>query len=223
MRISTLEMAGRHAEADTEMDALAEAQPQNGPVLLNQAALKLERGDAQAASDILDRALPLYPDRPESVLSYRAEASAVLGRIDLVARDFAAIRDAHPADAQWLNSICWTAAKAGILLDQALRDCDAALAMAPESSAIMDSRARVLLQQGDLAGASAGYDAALAISPDLPASLYGRGLVRIALGRGEEGAADKAAALALDPDVADAFKAWPPTTAAAAKEAPPTR
>jgi tetratricopeptide (TPR) repeat protein/transglutaminase-like putative cysteine protease len=210
MRVSTLESAGRTAEADAAMAVLAEANPQDGRILLNQAALKLEHGDAQAASDILDRALPLYGEKPESALIYRAEASAALGRVDLAARDLATIREANPTDAGDLNSICWTAAKAGVLLDQALKDCDAALVLEPGSAPIIDSRGRVLLQQGDLAGAIAAYDAALAKSPRLSASLYGRGLARIALGRTEEGEADKAAALAVDPDAADNFKAWPP-------------
>ena len=214
MRVSVLEQAGRHDEADTEMDALAEAHPDNGPILLNQAALKLERGKAEAASEILDRALPLYPDKPESVLIYRAEASAALGRIDLVAQDLALIRDAHPDDAVQLNSICWTAAKAGVLLDQALKDCDAALALSPKSAAILDSRGRVLLQRGNLTEAVAAYDAALAVAPELPASLYGRGLARVAMGRVEEGEADKAAALALAPEAADNFKAWSPSATA---------
>ncbi|CAN5253781.1 hypothetical protein BH10PSE2_BH10PSE2_01890 [soil metagenome] len=221
LRIGVLEAAGRHDEADAEMTALAEAKPQDGPILLNQAALKLERGQAQEASDILDRALPLYADGPDNVLIMRAEASAALGRTDLVSRDLTMIRQAHPTDVDWLNTLCWTAAKAGVLLDQALKDCDAALALAPDSADIMDSRARVLLQQGDLANAVAAYDAALERSPNLAASLYGRGLARIALGQVQEGEADKNAAVASLPGVADLFKAWPPTPPAQASGTTP--
>jgi tetratricopeptide (TPR) repeat protein/transglutaminase-like putative cysteine protease len=209
-RIAVLGFAQRKDEAETEMDALAAASPDEGRVLLNQAALKLERGKAEAAAEILDRALPLYPDRPEAVLIYRAEASAELGRTDRFAEDLKTIRDAHPAEADQLNSLCWTAGKAGLLLDQALKDCDAALALSPTSAAIMDSRARVLLQQNNLEAAVAAYDAALERSPQLPASLYGRGLARVALGRVEEGEADKAKALSLAPEVVNSFKHWSP-------------
>ena len=211
MRISILEEADRHDEADAEMDALALAEPGNGRILLNQAALKMERGDAQAAIDILDRALPLYPDRPEAVLISRAGAAIALGRVDLAERDFATIRDASATDPGMLNNMCWTAAKAGVLLDQALRDCDAALALAPNVAGFLDSRGRVLLQRGDLAGAVAAYDMALERSPTQSPSLYGRGLARIALGQVAEGEADKAAALAIDPDATDAFKNWTPS------------
>jgi len=209
-RIGVLQDAGRPDQADTEMEALALAEPTNWRVLLNQAALQLERGRAQAASDTLDRALALDPERPESILMLRFEASVALGRLDLAQQDAVRVREAHPDDADTLNNLCWTAAKAGVLLDQALKDCDSALALEPDSAAILDSRGRVLLQQGDIPGASAAYDAALAQVPNLPASLYGRGLARIASGRAEEGEADKAAAIAIAPQVVDSFKAYSP-------------
>lgn len=209
-RISILEQAGRTAEAEAEMDALAAADPAGAGVLLNQAALKLQRGNAQAASDILDRLLATAPESNPSALVLRGEASIELGRLDLAERDFATVREAHPADANILNNLCWTAATAGVLLDQALRDCEAALAVAPDNPGILDSRGRVLLQQGDPEGAIVAYEAALAIAPELPASLYGRGLARIALGRVEEGEADKAAAIAIEPLTAEDFESYPP-------------
>jgi tetratricopeptide (TPR) repeat protein len=178
--------------------------------LLNQAALKLERGKAQEASEILDRFLASSPANPRSALILRAEAAIALGQLDRAAQDLATVREAAPADAEVLNNLCWTAATAGVLLDQALRDCDAALAIAPDSPAILDSRGRLLLQRGDLAGALAAYEAALAIAPELPASLYGRGVARIASGQVEEGERDKAAAIALDPDTPTDFESYPP-------------
>lgn len=209
-RIGVLEQAGRTEQADAEMDALAEADPSAPGVLLNQAALKLERGKAQEASDILDRFLASSPANPRSALILRAEAAIALGQLDRAAQDLATVREAAPADAEVLNNLCWTAATAGVLLDQALRDCDAALAIAPDSPAILDSRGRLLLQRGDLAGALAAYEAALAIAPELPASLYGRGVARIASGQVEEGERDKAAAIALDPDTPTDFESYPP-------------
>ncbi len=209
-RIGALEQAGRTDEADAAMNALADSDPSGRGVLLNQAALKLERGDPQAASDILDRLIASAPENPQSALLLRADASIALGRIDLAERDFATVREANPADPGTLNNLCWIAATAGVLLDQALIDCDAALSITPNAPAILDSRGRVLLQQGDLAGALTVYDAALAIAPELSASLYGRGLARIALGRVEEGEADKAAAIAINPEAATDFESFPP-------------
>ena len=212
-RITVLNVADRDEEADREMAELARAYPDDRVVLLNHAALLKDRDRTQEASDVLDGLLARWPD-DQSALMLRADASIDLGRLDLATRDFDTVRAASPDDAQALNGLCWTAAVAGVLLDQALKDCDAALALAPTSPAIIDSRGRVLLQRGDIVGAIAAYDEALAAAPDLPASLYGRGLARIALGQVEAGEADKAAALALDPRAAEDFESYRPAAEA---------
>jgi len=213
-RIAMLNAAGREDDAEREMDLLADAIPDDRRVLINQAAIKVERGHAQAAVDILDRALPLYEERPESVLTLRAEAYAALGRLDDAASDFASIRNANPDDPATLNNLCWAAAKGGFLLDLAMKDCDAAVAASGGAPGIMDSKARLLLQRGDPAGALAVYDVVLVKAPEQSASLYGRGLARIALGQVEAGEADKAAALELDPAAAADFRHYRPETLA---------
>ncbi|MNR42827.1 hypothetical protein D3C85_1613880 [compost metagenome] len=120
---------------------------------MNQAVLKLDRGKAQIAIDMLDKVLPLYADKPQNVLTYRAAAAIDLGQLDLAERDFATVRAHAASDAEVLNGLCWTAALKGVLLDQALKDCDAALAVSPNTPHILDSRARVLLQMGDATAA----------------------------------------------------------------------
>lgn len=209
-RISILEEAGRLDEAAAEMDALAAADPSARGVLLNQAALKLERGQAEAASDILDVVVADHPEERAAALRLRAKASIALDRLDLAARDFDAWRAINPADSNVLNSLCWIAAEAGVMLDQALRDCDAALAIIPDRANYLGSRARVLLQRGEMNEALAAYEAALAVEPVLATSLYGRGLVRIALGQVAEGEADQAAAIGMSAEAPDSFKAYRP-------------
>lgn len=221
IRIALLDEAGRAAEANAEMEALAEAAPSNPTVLLNLVALKLRHDDPQAAFDIADRLLTQDPAPGEidpavihrSALARRAEAGLELGRLDSAKADIDALRALAPDDAMMLNNLCWLAATAGALLDQGLSDCEAARALEPESPTIMDSHGRVLLQRGDAAGALAAYDAALAKAPDVAVSLYGRGLARIALGRREEGEADRAAAVALDHEAARAFRRYLPAAA----------
>ena len=209
-RIGFLSRIGRKAQAEAEMDALAAAMPSDRRVLLNQAVLKLELGKAPVAIDLLNAILPLYEDRPQSVLIYRAEAAVELGRLDLAEQDLATVRGQAAGDADMLNNLCWVAALKGVLLDQALKDCDAALAVAPNAGHVLDSRARVLLQMGDAARALAAYDAALAARPDFPGARYGRGLALEALGRVDEGRSEKASAVALSPTVVDDFKAYSP-------------
>lgn len=209
-RIGFLNRVGREEQAETEMDALAASMPSDRKILLNQAVLKLDRGKAQIAIDMLDKVLPLYADKPQNVLTYRAAAAIDLGQLDLAERDFATVRAHAASDAEVLNGLCWTAALKGVLLDQALKDCDAALAVSPNTPHILDSRARVLLQMGDATAALTVYDAVLVASPDLVGAQYGRGLALEALGRIEEGRSEQAAAIARSPSVVDNFKAYSP-------------
>jgi tetratricopeptide (TPR) repeat protein len=212
-RIGALNQAGRTAEADAEMEALVQASPDNPTVRVNLAAMKVMRGDHVGAIQLIDDLLDPLPANPEELLFLRAESRIALGDLDGAAADLATVRERHPADAAYLNNLCWAAAQAGALLEQALRDCDAALALAPDDPGMIDSRGRVLLQLGRTEDALAAYEAALAIEPDLAASLYGRGLARIALGAVADGEADKVAALAKDPQVADAFESHERLTA----------
>lgn len=211
-RIGFLNRVGRKEQAETEMDALAAAMPSDGRILLNQAALKLERGRSQVAMDLLDKLLPLDEERSQGILIYRAKAAIQLGRLDLAAQDFATARAKAVDDAEVLNNLCWAAATTGVLLDQAIKDCDAALAISPEAPHIQDSRARVLLQMGDAAGALTAYDAVLAASSEYVGARYGRGLALEALGQTEEGRAEKAAAIAKFSHVVDDFAAYSPPT-----------
>lgn len=212
LRILFLERAGQTDAVDAEIQALKQQHPGDTLVLLNHASILLDRGQAEAASNILFGMETASPDQyfESSMLLLRARSSIALSRLDLAARDFDAIRETNSNDSDTMNSLCWTAAVAGVMLDQALRDCNTALALAPTSAAVIDSRARALLQTGDLSGALNAYDQALSRNPGLAASLYGRGLARIALGQIIEGEADKAAAIEISPRVTDSFKAYPP-------------
>lgn len=207
-RIGFLNRVGRNAQAEAEMDALAAAMPEDRKVLLNQAVLKLEHEQPQTAMELFDRVLPLYADNPKSVLLYRAEAAIALDRLDLATRDFAQIREGAKDDADGLNNLCWTAATAGVLLEQALKDCDAALLIKPNARHILDSRGRVLLQLGDAAAALKAYDAVLAMAPNHAGSRYGRGLALEALGRLDEGRSEKAVAMERQPDVVEDFESY---------------
>lgn len=103
-----------------------------------------------------------------------------------------------------LNSACWARAVRGVELERALKDCDGAIALAPEA-AYLDSRGLVRLRLRNYAGAIADYDAALARRPTQSTSLYGRGLAKRAQCDTVGGDADLAAALKADPRVADQF------------------
>ena len=210
-RIAALELSGQTAEVDAALAALVTDFPDDQTALLTVAAYQLAHDRPQEAFDTADRLIAGAPDADPALFVSRGEAAIALGRLDLAAQDFQTVRGAAAGDPTVLNDLCWTAALAGVMLDQALLDCEAALVLEPESAAILDSKGRVLLQAGDPIGALAAYDAALARAPNLPASLYGRGLARLALGDSEAGEADKAAALAIYPGAAEDFENYAPS------------
>ncbi|WP_291832620.1 DUF3857 domain-containing protein [Brevundimonas sp.] len=215
LRIAAFQLADRQDDLEAATTEILLQHPDDPRVVLPVARYRLTHGRAQEAYDLINGLIVDGETPPPDLLIARAGAALTLGRPDEAAADFQTVRNAHSDDAGMLNNLCWSAALVGALLDQALQDCDAALALAPGSAAILDSKARVLLQQGNTAAALEIYDAALAENPELPASLYGRGLARIALGRTEEGEADKAAALALYAGAADDFKSYAPLVEAA--------
>jgi tetratricopeptide (TPR) repeat protein len=213
-RVLILERAGRTEEVDRDIQALRTEHPGDEMVPINHATILLGRDLAQEALDAIEEAPEEVFDEPSSLL-LRGRIRMRMGLHDLAASDFDRVRELSPGDARSLNEMCWSAALAGMMLEQALKDCDAALAISPRSAAYLDSRARVLLQMGDVAGALADYEAALEVAPRQAASLYGRGLARIALGQTEAGEADKAAAIEIAPSVVESFESYSPPPAAA--------
>jgi tetratricopeptide (TPR) repeat protein len=113
----------------------------------------------------------------------------------------------NPQSAAALNNRCWHRAVAGIELDLALADCNAALAIRRTAN-ILDSRGLVHIRRGRFAEAIADYDAALALEPGKADSLYGRGLARLRLGDRAAGEADLAQARALRPRIAEEFRGY---------------
>ena len=115
--------------------------------------------------------------------------------------------DTHGGDvirmAQARNSRCWARALAGLELDRALDDCNAAVRANSKVAAFHDSRGLVYLRQGRYDKAVADYDAALALNPKIAWSLYGRGIAKQRLGQSAAGQADLAAAMALAPRIAE--------------------
>ncbi|MBL0968162.1 MAG: DUF3857 domain-containing protein [Brevundimonas sp.] len=211
MRLYALDLLGRDTDADETADALVRDYPDNPTVVLGVAAHRMNSGRNQDAYQMVDHLISVTEEPDAQVLILRGELAIALGHLEITEQDFAQAR-LESGNADVLNNLCWAAARGGVFLDQALRDCDAALALAPASVHIQDSKGRVLLQRGDYAAARDVYDAVLAEEPELVSSLYGRGLAKIALGDAEAGEADKAAAVALYEDAAEDFENFRPST-----------
>jgi tetratricopeptide (TPR) repeat protein len=104
-----------------------------------------------------------------------------------------------------LNDRCWARAEADRDLDQALKDCNAALRLSKKAAPILDSRGLVYLRRGELDRSISDYNAALALRPNQADSLYGRGLAEMRKGLRQAGQADLEAARARDAQIAERY------------------
>jgi tetratricopeptide (TPR) repeat protein len=113
---------------------------------------------------------------------------------------------ANPKDdrmAQALNGRCWARAMLGQDLDKALKDCNAALKLAPGDPTFLDSRGLVKLRLGDADGSIRDYNDAIRLNPGSAWSHYGRGIAKLRKGLNADGEADLQAAKALRPSIAE--------------------
>lgn len=188
------------ARREADIDAALKRDPKSANAWLIRAQGAIATGRLDVATTALAQAETL-----------KADAFALTGlRLDLLAKrgePAAALKLAgdtiahHPADPKALNLVCWFKATRNVALDTALADCDAALKLAANTPAYLDSRGLVRLRGGDAKGAITDYSAALRQSPDLVASLYGRGIAWARLGDRNRALADLSRARSNRPEI----------------------
>jgi tetratricopeptide (TPR) repeat protein len=196
------DLAGRQGD----IDAAIRLEPTSVEALSAKADLLGERGDWRGVAAAMT---PLIAKTPTgtNLLVRRGIAYAKAGDAPLADKDFAAAR-ALTQGAQALNNLCWAKAIAGVGLDRALEECDAALTAAPEDTQIQDSRAFVLLRMGRVDDALALYNTILAKAPTQAASLYGRAVAEDRKGDAAAADHDVAAALKANPKEAETFASY---------------
>lgn len=194
------DFAGRR----TDIDAALRLDPAESEALAAKAELQAELGDRRGAIATYDAAIKASPD-DVTLLARRGVALARAGDTARAERDFSAVR-AKAIGPAALHDLCWTKATAGVALESALADCDAALAERPDDPGFLDSRGLALLRLGRIDDAIAAYDRALAKAPAIPTSLFGRATARARKGDKGGAAADAALALKTDPNVRDEFE-----------------
>lgn len=162
---------------------------------------KFQSGDFAASVDDFDRAVEMEPNLDEAYL-FRGEAHSRMFQLELAVADYTLALDrktSRPDQAH--NGRCYALAQVG-KTEEALRDCDIALQIAPANPAILDSRGYANLKASRYAAAIRDYDAALKIKPDIATSLYGRGIAKLRNGDAASGQADIDAAVKAQPDIA---------------------
>lgn len=207
--------AGRLADLDKAL----KLSPDNMYALNAKAYLLLQQKKYPAAKAAYDSAIKVSPDNA-GLLNLRGIVLTKMDQKAAADKDFDAARKLATG-AIALNNICYSKAYAGVALDRALRECNAALKKSPHYAACLDSRGFVYLRLGKLDKAIDDYDAALAISPKLPSSLFGRAIALAREGKTAEAKKSFAAALKQEKTIvsnfADSGVKVPPVLLAMAK------
>lgn len=196
------DLAGRRADIDEAL----KLQPGMIEAMIAKGELQAETGDRKGAIATFTAAIGASSDNAP-LLNLRGIQLSRNGDQASAARDFSAAR-AKVSDATGLNNLCWAKATAGVGLEAALDDCNAALLKAPDQPAYLDSRGLVLLRLGRFDQAIADYDKALAAVPTLAPSLYGRAVAWARKGNKAKSDTDLAAALAIDDRVRRDFERY---------------
>lgn len=199
--------AGQAELARRDFDQALRLNPKDGLAYRARGELYLSLGQIDRAQADFADAEKLAPN-DISLLTRIAIAFDNAGRYDEAVRRLgllvARVTDKPRLEAL-LNQRCWVRAEWGRELDQALSDCNAALALAPANPEVLDSRGFLNLRSKRYDQAVSDYDEALSLAPRLATSLYGRGLAELAQGQTAQAQADFAAAQEAAPDVSGRF------------------
>jgi tetratricopeptide (TPR) repeat protein len=171
------------------------------------AKLRWEGREPDLALADVAKALTYAPDSFR-LRQLRGQINSDAGRYALALAEYDALIALAPGWPDLTNDRCWARAMAGMELQKALADCDAALGWEPDRPEALDSRGLVKLRLGDLPGAIADYDAALTQDANVATSLFGRGVARRKSGDKAGGDADFDAARTLDPEIDKRFAAF---------------
>lgn len=159
-----------------------------------------------SAADDLTEVLKLKPGDVQA-LENRGLAYIALGYYQQAIADFNALAELQPQEFKWPRERCWARAAAGRDLDDALEDCNKALALHPGDSGAFYARCLVQYRNAAYAASIADCSAALAADPKFASSLYVRGLAKRKTGDVAGGDADVAAAKSLAPRIGDTYAA----------------
>ena len=202
-RATAYTRSGNPDLAAKDIDAALMTTPADHRLLARRARIKLARGDRAGALTDTEAAAAATPKGSLDVLRVVVLYQR-LGKADRGPALLDPVIALHRDDsnyAELLNARGLNRALANADLDQALKDCDAAIRKAGPSPSLLDTRALVQLRRKSYAAAIADADAALSKAPKIPTSLFFRGLARIASGDEAGGTTDIAAARAIRPTI----------------------
>ena len=121
-------------------------------VIIAEAQLLRDAGDAGGAYSLLERALEKRPDQPELLYDLALTAEK-LGRFDVLEQSLRKVIELQPDHAHAFNALGYSLADRNERLPEARKLIEKALQLRPNDGFIIDSMGWVTYRQGDLKGA----------------------------------------------------------------------
>lgn len=193
-----------------DLEETLRLQPDHVDALLVRAQAEIRDRHIDAALSDLSRADQVAPQQADVRLSV-ANLYMAADHPEMAAGQFSQWVDSHRDDgqlAQAYNGRCWARALTGSDLNLALKDCNAALRLRPNTPEFLDSRGLVYLRMGKYGKAIEDYDASLRKWPKNAWSLYGRGIARLKKGLTAEGQQDIDAAREAQPAAVESARRY---------------
>jgi tetratricopeptide (TPR) repeat protein len=190
------------AERMADLDAALKLEPGNSDASVLKADALVQQGKYTDALALLDH-LPKSSADERWVRTDRARLLYKSGRTTDAEKELTDL-ETKASTANDFNSLCWAKATSDMMLESALKDCQQALKLSPDSGPYLDSLGMVLLKLGRLDESLDAYSKAIAKGVGAN-SLMGRAFVYLKKGDRAHADADAAAARKLQPDIDDVF------------------
>lgn len=186
----------------TDLDNALKLEPDNAGALSLKASLLMKQEKFADALALYDQMPPGSADQPW-MKSQRALLLYKAGRTADSEKTFADL-DSAAKTANDFNELCWTKATNNIMLESALKNCQQALKLSPDTGQYLDSLGMAFLRLGRLDEALAAYNQAIE-KGHLAASYMGRAVTYARKGETARAQADFAEAKKLDTTIDDRF------------------
>jgi tetratricopeptide (TPR) repeat protein len=167
---------GDDERALADYDLCLQLRPTYGSAYNNRGLIFMRRGELQRALDEFNLAVKHISNDQSRYLHHynRARVEGLLKLYDASLADYAEAQRVNPDGPQVPAYRCITYASMG-KFDEALIDCNAALAKTPNQIYTLTSRANAYLGKGNLVAALDEYDHVLKINPNYVRAYVGRG------------------------------------------------
>jgi len=196
--------AGRLAEAEQAYRQMLDSDPTDPPALHFLGVIAHQRGDGDAAVDLIETALRHAPGDIE-IEMHLGIAYLGVGRLEDAASAFLTVLSARPVHAEAHHNLARVRERQG-RMEEAVASYRDAVTAAPQSAELHIALGNALRRGERLEEAVASYREALSIKPDSTVAYVNIGNIYGTMGRLDDAAASFRQAVTLEPGFAQAHR-----------------